>query len=1770
MFMSLTFTNCAKKVFVKTFAIIISCNLCLQLYAQDNPSVRGAKQEAGDNKIIGNQYALVVGVSKYHNIQTLLYADDDASSFKDFLLDTKLVPEANIHTLIDSTATHARFFAEIKKIMDKLKENDRVIIYFAGHGDVDNDIDAGFLLAFNCEATPYAGSDAIDISMLEKYVDAITKKNVKVILISDACRSGKLTGGTHGAELTLTALSSRFKNTIKILSCGPGELSEETNFRGGGHGIFTYYLLEGLYGLADEDNNNLITKKELDKFLKDKVPKATNDRQNPIIEGNANEVILEVSPELKMAMIAKAKSGADAKSVATRSFSQKSYTGISLADSLIIKKFYTQLRDGKLNTPEGDNAYETYLVAKKAIKNADLINSMKYDLAAGLEDDVQPLLNRFTRGEFQDYPYDLFSVANKKLQIIKSDLITPDDYRYNDIEALRIFFSKAGYYNDDVLLDLIKADSILPNTAYINCEIARCYSEKAMPDTANAFKYFRRSMQLAPTWPFPHLIAGLFYMDLKMYPEAKAAFEKALSIKKDFKLALINTGVLYSKLKDDEKAMSYYRQAMAIAKPDNDVLYSNVSLYWKNKLNYDSALYYQRKGYAIDPTDIYNVTGLINCFIKLKQSDSIKFYTKQIDNIIPTSADEYKTIGSTYYDLGDYENALKYYSKAQATKINPEVYNNIGLTYDKMKNKEMAQKNYALALQTIPGLENGSNTPGQKNSIHKANSILNPGAIISINSGRASTLGSSATRAEDIRKIGDTYIDALDYNGALNYYTKALAVKSSPYIYNNLGLAYENLKKLNEAKKYYREALQLDPEYSISIRNLALLYSKSGEYDSAFYFLRRRLVSNPNDVSNVALMLSNFAKLKLNDSVSLYVKKLETIKTDNASDLRDIADAFLDIPEYNKTINFYLKAIAVKPSVIAYNNLGLAYENLQKTDEAIKYYLAALQLNPDYAISLRNVALLYSKSGQYDSALYFFSKRYYANPTDISNLSFMLSNFSKLQLNDSLLLYKNKLEMLKTDNAARIGEIADAFLDIGDYEKAISFYFKALAIKPSSDIYNNLAIAYEGEEKNDEAKKYYRMAIALQPDYSTSLRNLAILNNRTANYDSALFYYKKLYTISPTEVSNLSGIAKLFLRLKQKDSAMVYIQKLERINTENAADIRLIADIYLDAPDYPKAITLYNKAIAIRPTEDIYNNLAIAYEGLEKFDNAKTAYLSALKIKPDYKLAMSNLGSVFYRTRNYDSAAIFYKKLIDISKPSAANYNLLADALYSKSSYDSSVIYYKKAIAMDSSHSNYFVNLGEAYYYLEKYAESVPYLEKALAMDTSYTSSYTDLAYGYLFVKRYNDAIRWYKKANAIKQSEGNYNNLAIAYEDLEKYDEAKRNYQLALKVKPDYPLAMRNLAALYYKNKSYDSSVIYYRKALPMSQPTAANYNSLADAFYSMLVYDSAVIYYKKAIAMDSSHSNYFVNLGEAYYYLQQYPESVKYLEKTFSMDTFYTSSYSKLAYGYLFLKRYDDAITWYKRAIAIAPDEGLYNNLALTYEDIEKYDKAKQYYQLAIQFKPDYVLAINNLATLYYNRNNYDSAVIYYKKIIDRGKPSAANYNSLANTLFSMIKYDSAIIYYQKAIALDATQSSYFVNLGSSYYYLQKFAESVPYFEKALAMDSSYTVAYPKLAYGYMAIKKYDDAIKIYNKLLTGDTTGQSIYYYNISCARSMQSKPEEALIAFEKSLKTGYLDLQHFNEDTDLDNIRSNPAFKKNIETYFKKEEIEKYPNLFSPKR
>ena len=67
-----------------------------------------------------------------------------------------------------------------------------------------------------------------------------------------------------------------------ITASDVSQLSQESEQWGGGHGVFTYYLLRGLGGDADLNKDGTVTAGELFRYVRDQVYKETMGQQRPV------------------------------------------------------------------------------------------------------------------------------------------------------------------------------------------------------------------------------------------------------------------------------------------------------------------------------------------------------------------------------------------------------------------------------------------------------------------------------------------------------------------------------------------------------------------------------------------------------------------------------------------------------------------------------------------------------------------------------------------------------------------------------------------------------------------------------------------------------------------------------------------------------------------------------------------------------------------------------------------------------------------------------------------------------------------------------------------------------------------------------------------------------------------------------------------------------------------------------------------------------------------------------------------------------------------------------------------------------------------------------------------------------------------------------------------------------------------------------------------------------------------------------------------------
>ena len=234
--------------------------------------------------IYDNSWALIIGIDKYQNVKKLNYAVDDAESIKEILNNSFHFPSDNISILINEEATKQNILKSFSEITKNAKSNDRVLVFFAGHGetmDLPGGGEKGYLIPVEGDAEElYLTS----IPMDELREIALMSEAKHMLYLIDACYGGIAAVGSRGLEPQKTPdfinKVTKFQSRQVITAGGRGEkVIEKPEW---GHSAFTLNLIRGLKdGAADYNADGFITANELGMFLSDKVSTDSENQQTP-------------------------------------------------------------------------------------------------------------------------------------------------------------------------------------------------------------------------------------------------------------------------------------------------------------------------------------------------------------------------------------------------------------------------------------------------------------------------------------------------------------------------------------------------------------------------------------------------------------------------------------------------------------------------------------------------------------------------------------------------------------------------------------------------------------------------------------------------------------------------------------------------------------------------------------------------------------------------------------------------------------------------------------------------------------------------------------------------------------------------------------------------------------------------------------------------------------------------------------------------------------------------------------------------------------------------------------------------------------------------------------------------------------------------------------------------------------------------------------------------------------------------------------------------
>ena len=196
----------------------------------------------------GNYYALVIGNNNYENLPKLNTAVNDATKVAKILEDNY---NFNVTLLVDQK--HDEMKDAIFEIRSQMQPFDNLLIYYAGHGELDNDEERGYWLPIDADTTKR--SKWINNSYILDNIKATKAKHV--LLISDSCFSGSLMRGKQKLNLTKDIAKVVSKKTrVVITSAGGDEPAVDSGENN--HSVFANALINTL-----KENNSIVLSDDL-------------------------------------------------------------------------------------------------------------------------------------------------------------------------------------------------------------------------------------------------------------------------------------------------------------------------------------------------------------------------------------------------------------------------------------------------------------------------------------------------------------------------------------------------------------------------------------------------------------------------------------------------------------------------------------------------------------------------------------------------------------------------------------------------------------------------------------------------------------------------------------------------------------------------------------------------------------------------------------------------------------------------------------------------------------------------------------------------------------------------------------------------------------------------------------------------------------------------------------------------------------------------------------------------------------------------------------------------------------------------------------------------------------------------------------------------------------------------------------------------------------------------------------------------------------------
>ncbi len=539
----------------------------------------------------------------------------------------------------------------------------------------------------------------------------------------------------------------------------------------------------------------------------------------------------------------------------------------------------------------------------------------------------------------------------------------------------------------------------------INYHIAQCYYYLYVFN--DAIKYAKRAISQSPEYEDPYMLIYRVYVNLRNYDEAADTLEKLIKQRPDLVQVQLNLATLYySQLKDPEKAKKHYLNILEYEKHESvHSYYIEQSHYYLGHIYYkdddlQSSEYHFTEAFKTNPENNSTLYILAALNMETYDLDDARRYLKLYHKKYPDNIKVNSYLGRVLYMLDD-PSDLVYLRTAGKSKT-MEGY--------------IAKSLYLERLQ-----QDKESLPILKNVMKRDPSLITPhiatGRIALRNGHKKTALTNFFTAGVLFNRVGLNQL-------AQRYLRKSLSINDTiPEIFFYLGKSYEENQQYSMAIINYKKTYEMKPSNDLLL-HIGYLYSLDKNYTAAIEHIDMAISNDPGNPQHYFFKGLIYSDKKEYEMAEKMLLQAIDLNGKNESYYFYLATVQDQQKKLEKTIDSLKMAIKYNPkSARAYNYLGYLYaDHNMKLGESIDLINKALEIEPENGAYLDSLGWAYYRQGKYKDSL------------------------------DKLLKAEIQLKKDNEEDPVVLDHIGDVYQKLGNIQKAIEYWERALKLKDSPEI----------------------------------------------------------------------------------------------------------------------------------------------------------------------------------------------------------------------------------------------------------------------------------------------------------------------------------------------------------------------------------------------------------------------------------------------------------------------------------------------------------------------------------------------------------------------------------------------------------------------------------------------------------------------------------------------------------------------------------------------